>query len=130
MARMTVVEPPKKGASFNEPAGGTGGMFRALAQHLRNLHLDPADYKWAINDIDPLAAAGAAVNAIVWGLGPNVLVSCGDTLAQGDLPDQAARERVHLFEERDQIVGYIAAVEAYREAMALVDRFAAGAQAI
>jgi len=127
MARLTVGnEPPHKGAWFHEPAGGTGGMFRALAQHLRNLHVDPADYGWAINDIDPLASAGAAVNAIVWGLGPNVLVSCGDTLAEGDLPDRAARERVALFEERDQIAGYVAVVEAIGEAMALVDRLMAG----
>jgi hypothetical protein len=130
MARMTVGnEPPEKGAWFNEPAGGTGGMFRALAQYLRHLHLDPADYGWAINDLDPLAAAGAAANAIVWGLGPNVLVSCGDTLAHGDLPQQAARERVALVEERDQIVGYLAAVEAYGEAMALVDRLMSGGKA-
>jgi hypothetical protein len=130
MARVLVNEPPKKGSWFNEPAGGTGGMFRALAQHLRTLHVDPADYGWAINDIDPLAAAGAAVNAIVWGLGPNVLVSCGDTLAEGDLPDQAARERVHLFEERDQIVGYLAAAEAFEEAIRLADRLMAGAHAV
>ncbi|MER6469613.1 hypothetical protein [Streptomyces collinus] len=40
-------EPPPKGQRFHEPAGGTGGMFRAVAQHLRRLHLDPADYVWA-----------------------------------------------------------------------------------
>ncbi|MGW3829064.1 N-6 DNA methylase [Streptomyces sp. NPDC005071] len=131
MAAMTCdAESLQKGAWFHEPAGGTGGMFRALAQHLRNHHLDPAHYKWAINDIDPLAAAGAAVNAIVWGLGPNVVVSCGDALHQGDVVDQAIRERTALIEERNQIVGYLAAVEAFDEAMALADRLMTGAKAV
>jgi N-6 DNA methylase len=130
MARITIGdEPPPKGLWFNDPAGGTGGMFRATAQHLRNLHLDPADYVWALTDIDPLAAAGAAVNAIVWGLGPNVLISCGNSLSEGDLTDRAIQERNKLIEERDQIVGYIAAVEAYNDAMALVDRFMVGEKA-
>ncbi|MGW3657158.1 N-6 DNA methylase [Streptomyces sp. NPDC005151] len=130
MAAMTYGnEALPKGSWFHEPAGGTGGMFRALAQHLRHLHLDPADYGWAINDLDPLAAAGAAVNAIVWGLGPNVVVSCGDVLRQGDVVDQAMRERAALIEERDQIVGYLATVEAYGEAMALADRLMTGAKA-
>ncbi|MET7497624.1 N-6 DNA methylase [Streptomyces sp900116325] len=131
MAAMTCdAESLQKGAWFHEPAGGTGGMFRALAQHLRNHHLDPADYQWAINDIDPLAAAGAAVNAIVWGLGPNVVVSCGDALHQGDVVDQAIRERTALIEERNQIVGYLAAVEAFDEAIKLADRLMTGANAV
>ncbi|MFG3140987.1 N-6 DNA methylase [Streptomyces sp. NPDC048211] len=130
MARVIVDEPPEKGKWFHEPAGGTGGMFRALAQHLRDLNADPADYVWAINDLDPLAAAGAAVNAIVWGLGPNVVVSCGDALRQGDVVDQAMRERAALIEERDQIVGYLATVEAYSEAIKLADRLMSGAKAV
>lgn len=131
MAGMTIgTVPPQVGSWFHEPAGGTGGMFRALAQELRYIDLDPADYKWAINDLDPLAAAGAAVNAIVWGLGPNVVVSCGDALQQGDVVDQAIRERTALIEERNQIVGYLATVEAYGEAMALADRLMTGANAV
>jgi hypothetical protein len=118
-------EPPEKGLRFHEPAGGTGGMFRALAQHLHHLQADPADYEWALNELDPLSAAGAAVNAIVWGLGPNVVIACGNTLAEGDLHEQARRERLHLFEERDQILGYLTAVEAAAEAFALVDRLTA-----
>ncbi len=129
MAAMTCAEKPEKGLRFHEPAGGTGGMFRALAQHLRHLQADPADYEWWLNELDPLAAAGAAINAIVWGLGPNVVIACGDTLADGGLANRAAQERVHLFEERDQILGYIAAVDAAQEAFALVDRLA-GAQAV
>ncbi|REE61479.1 N-6 DNA methylase [Streptomyces sp. 3212.3] len=128
MARTTVGdEPPKKGSWFHEPAGGSGGMFRALAQHLRHLRLDPADYGWAINDIDPLAAAGAAVNAIVWGLGQNVVVSCGDALRQGDVIDQAIRERAALIEERNEIVSRIAVAEAFEQAIRLADSLLARA---
>jgi len=123
MARMLIGDtPPEKGWRFHEPAGGTGGMFRAAAQHLRNLQADPADYEWALNELEPLAAAGAAVNAIVWGLGPNVVIACGDTLAQGDLQKQARRERKALLEERDQIVSYLTVAEAMQEAIALTDR--------
>ncbi|MER6408998.1 N-6 DNA methylase [Streptomyces viridosporus] len=117
-------EPPQKGRRFHEPAGGTGGMFRALAQHLRRLHLDPADYVWALNELEPIAAAGAAVNAIVWGLGPNVVIACGDSLARGDLQERAVRERRALFEERDRILARTAMVEAVREARALAERIA------
>ncbi|MFF4504868.1 N-6 DNA methylase [Streptomyces sp. NPDC001401] len=130
MARMLIGdEPPEKGRRFHEPAGGTGGMFRAAAQHLRNLQADPADYVWALNELEPLAAAGAAANAIVWGLGPNVVIACGDTLADGGLHQRAVRERKALFDERDQILGYIAAVEATQEAIALADKLI-GAKAI
>jgi hypothetical protein len=130
MARILLGdEPPEKGQRFHEPAGGTGGMFRSLAQALRELRADPADYVWALNELEPLAAAGAAVNAIVWGLGPNVVIACGDTLAQGDLYEQAVRERTHLFEERDEILGRLAVAEAAHQAMALADRLI-GAKAV
>ncbi|MFB7327385.1 N-6 DNA methylase [Streptomyces sp. NPDC056190] len=123
MARMLVGnEPPEKGQRFHEPAGGTGGMFRSLAQALRDLRADPADYVWALNELEPLAAAGAAVNAIVWGLGPNVVIACGDTLAEGDLYEQAVREREALFNERDEIVGRLAVAEAAQQALRLADR--------
>lgn len=97
-------------------------MFRALAQHLRHLDADPADYVWSLNELEPLSAAGAAVNAIVWGLGPNVVIACGDTLAEGDLYERAVRRRAALIEERDQIVSYVAVVEATRAAFDLADR--------
>ncbi|MEU6325005.1 N-6 DNA methylase [Streptomyces sp. NPDC047009] len=130
MARILLGnEAPPKGERFHEPAGGTGGMFRSLAQALRHLDADPADYVWALNELEPLAAACAAVNAIVWGLGPNVVIACGDTLAQGDLYEQAVRERKHLFEERDEIIGRLAVAEAAQQAMALADRLI-GAKAV
>ncbi|MFK0106478.1 N-6 DNA methylase [Streptomyces sp. NPDC091217] len=129
MAAMAVGnEPPEKGFRFHEPAGGTGGMFRSLAQHLRHQGADPADYEWGLNELEPLSAAGAAVNAIVWGLGPNVVIACGDTLAQADLQEQARRERKALFEERDEILARLAVAEAVQQAMTLADQLI-GAQA-
>ncbi|MFF3493773.1 N-6 DNA methylase [Streptomyces sp. NPDC002795] len=125
MAAMTC-DDPQPGQWFHEPAGGTGGMFRSLAQHLRHMDRDPADFGWALNELDPIAAAGAAVNAIVWGLGTSVLISCGDTLAHADLPERTARERVKLIEERDELVGRLTVASAYMEAIALADRLIRG----
>jgi type I restriction-modification system DNA methylase subunit len=129
MARMTIDPNPPKGMWFNDPAGGTGGMFRSVAQYLRERHLDPADFGWALVDIDPLAAAGAAVNAIVWGLGSNVLISCSNSLADPEEIDRAAREKVKLIEERDELLGKIAVVEAFRDAITLADRLIKGEKA-
>jgi hypothetical protein len=69
------------GMSIAEPAAGTGGMLRAAAQVLRECGRDPAEFWWVINDISPLAVAGLAVNAHVWGLGHNVIIGVADTLA-------------------------------------------------
>jgi hypothetical protein len=41
---------------------------------------DPAAITWYANDIDPIAAACLAVNAQLWGLGPRVVIGCGDGL--------------------------------------------------
>ncbi|MFE2587277.1 N-6 DNA methylase [Streptomyces sp. NPDC059378] len=127
MAEMLVGgEPPQKGQRFHEPAGGTGGMFRALAQQLRHMQADPADYVWVLNELDPLAAAGAAVNAIVWGLGPNTVIACGNTLAERDLLQRALRERQGAFEERDEILGRFEVTEAVQQALTLADRLIRG----
>jgi hypothetical protein len=72
------------GMSIAEPAAGTGGMLRAAAQVLRECGRDPAEFWWVINDISPLAVAGLAVNAHVWGLGHNVIIGVADTLANPD----------------------------------------------
>lgn len=129
MARMTMDPNPPKGMWFHDPAGGTGGMFRSAAQVLRERNLNPADFGWALTDIDPLAAAGAAVNAIVWGLGHNVLISCSNTLADPGGIDRAAREKVKLIEERDELLGRLAVVEAFRDAITLADRLIKGEKA-
>ncbi|MFL1433170.1 MULTISPECIES: N-6 DNA methylase, partial [unclassified Nocardiopsis] len=66
--------------SVHEPAIGTGGLWRAAAQALRDHGHDPARVLWVGADVDPLAIACAAVNAVLWGLGPRVLLTVGDTL--------------------------------------------------
>lgn len=66
--------------TIHEPAVGTGGMFRAAAQAMRDQGRDPARATWVGVDIDPLAIACAAVNAVLWGLGPRVLLGVGDAL--------------------------------------------------
>ncbi|MDQ0762028.1 N-6 DNA methylase [Streptomyces canus] len=96
------------GYSFLDPCAGTGGMFRSAAQHLRYMGLDPANYTWFAQELDPLAAAGCAVNVIVWGLGPNAMVACGDTLAEGNLWPRAVEHRRAMVERRDDVAAQMA----------------------
>lgn len=105
MARMLLTDKtPTPGMKFNDPCSGTGGMYRAAAQHLRDRGLNPHDFGWAMTDVDPLAAAGAAVNAILWDLGPHVLVACTDTLTEGDPYVRAATEWRESHARRDRMV--------------------------
>ncbi|MGC9539948.1 N-6 DNA methylase [Streptomyces sp. UG1] len=93
------------GMSVRDPAIGSGGMFRSVAQQLRELGLDPHDFSWFGNDIDPLATACAAVNAILWDLGPKVAIWCGDSLADdGTAVDQALAERAAVIQHRNTVV--------------------------
>ncbi|WP_406178044.1 N-6 DNA methylase [Streptomyces canus] len=89
------------GYSLLDPCAGTGGMFRSAAQHLRSMGFDPVNFTWFAQEIDPFAAAGCAVNMIVWGLGPKAMVACGDTLHEGDLWPQAIKHRRIMIERRD-----------------------------
>ncbi|GAA4981528.1 N-6 DNA methylase [Kitasatospora paranensis] len=89
IANVAVDGLPPAGERFLEPAGGSGGLFRALAQRLRELGGDPADYEWVLVELDGLAAAAAAVNAIVWGLGPRVVVARGDALRDPQVAERA-----------------------------------------
>lgn len=94
---MTGVEP---GESVVDPAVGTGGLFRAAAQSLRAQHIDPASMLWIGGDVDEVAIACAAVNAVLWQLGPSVVLGVGDTLT--DTWQTAAiaqrREVLHIAE--------------------------------
>ena len=86
--------------SVSDPAMGTGGMFRAVATVMRDQGLDPATVAWVGNDIDSIAVAAAAVNSLLWGLGPNVLLWTGNSLA-GDAAhgyEQALAQRNELLE--------------------------------
>jgi len=93
MARIGTLEVPEPGGSFDDPTAGTGGLLRAAALTLRLHGADPHDYGWSMGEIDSLAAACCAVNAIIWSLGPNVLIFHGDTLATGNGPDRAIEHR-------------------------------------
>ncbi|MFD8564851.1 N-6 DNA methylase [Streptosporangium canum] len=110
IARMAMLELPEPGACFDDPAAGTGGLIRAAALTLRLQGRNPREYGWSMGDIDPLAAACCAVNAIVWSLGPSVLVFCGDTLATGNGPDRAAAHRRQAWKQHRELVRDITAV--------------------
>ncbi|WP_055531315.1 N-6 DNA methylase, partial [Streptomyces graminilatus] len=90
-----------QGEWFIEPTAGTGGLFRSTAQKLRRAGRDPADFGWVMLELDPLAAAGAAVNAIVWGLGRRAVVGCGDVLACAALDQKALAHDRDLVRHRD-----------------------------
>ncbi|WP_280454811.1 hypothetical protein [Nocardia brasiliensis] len=91
--RAPEATPPPAGVWFGDDTAGTGDLFRSTAQYLRGLGADPGDYCWYLGDVNPLAAAAAAVNAMLWGLGDNVLVHVVDTLATADGAEQAAARR-------------------------------------
>ncbi|MFD6356767.1 N-6 DNA methylase [Nocardia tengchongensis] len=88
------------GAKILEPAAGSGGMIRAGAQQIRALGGDPADYLWMLSDIDRYATACCAVNAILWGLGAQVYIYCGDALAHPDSGFAAAAQM------RREVIGH------------------------
>ncbi|MBS1895457.1 MAG: SAM-dependent DNA methyltransferase [Actinobacteria bacterium] len=92
MARMTLAG-SAAGQSICDPTAGTGGLLRAAAQAIRDEGKDPHDHVWYGCDIAPVAVAGLAVNAHIWGLGANVVIGCADTLAEPDWPARAMREQ-------------------------------------
>lgn len=65
---------------FSDKSCGSGQRARVAAAALRAEGRDPAELHWYLNDLDPLAAACAAVNAWLWGLGPHVLIGSMDAL--------------------------------------------------
>ncbi|MFJ9907952.1 hypothetical protein ACIRVK_34610 [Streptomyces sp. NPDC101152] len=126
MARMLLDDKPlEPGMKFDEPAGGTGGMYRAAVQVMRERGIDPHQFGWSLTDIDPLAAAGAAVNAILWDLGPHVLIGCGDTLHEGNVYARAAREALESLERRDRLHSQAVFLAAIKKVEALARDVAA-----
>ncbi|MDX3100489.1 N-6 DNA methylase [Nonomuraea angiospora] len=81
------------GQWIDDPAAGTGGLLRAAALAMRMRGMNPHEFGWSMTEIDPIAAACAAVNALVWGLGRNVLIYVGDTLTTGDAASRAYKHR-------------------------------------
>lgn len=104
MAEILVLD-DDHGPTIREPALGSGGMFRSVVQTLRFRGLDPHNYTWLGNDIDPLATACAAVNAIIWDLGPRTVIWCADSLATADAGlSKALTEREAVIKHRNAVV--------------------------
>lgn len=123
IARMLITPGSlQPGQWLGEPAAGTGGMVRAAAQVMREHGMNPHQFGWWMGEIDPLAAACAAVNAIVWDLGPNVLVYVGDTLAEPDGPQRAHAHRQAVLEHYSRLMEVAALAAAVRQVEALLDR--------
>ncbi|MCB8906813.1 MULTISPECIES: hypothetical protein [unclassified Streptomyces] len=125
MARVLLLDAPlEPGMKFDEPAGGTGGLYRAAAQVMRERGINPHDFGWCLTDIDPLAAAGAAVNALLWDLGPHVLIACGDTLLDGNLVAKAVQEARESIDRRDRAHAQAVMLAAIRKVETLLGEVA------
>jgi hypothetical protein len=105
-------------------------MFRSVAQHLREHNLDPADFRWFGNDIDPLSTVCAAVNAILWDLGPQVAIWCADTFSnrEGGVT-KALAERAAVIKHRNDVVGQALFEHRARRMLNAFDRLLEGASA-
>ncbi|MFH8405349.1 N-6 DNA methylase [Streptomyces sp. NPDC018019] len=124
MMAATEAGQPQPGQHIHDPAGGSGGLLRAAAQNLREKHLDPADFQWSMCDIDEIAAACAAVNAIIWGLGPHVTVACADTLANPKAIEEAAEHARAVIEHRNTVLDKAKIIAAIRQTQRLLDQSA------
>ncbi|GAA1439440.1 N-6 DNA methylase [Nocardiopsis tropica] len=109
---------PQPGEQIFESSVGTGGLILAFAEQIRAHGRDPADSHWELVDIDPVAVACLAVNVHLWGLGPRVLIGCGDGLADDWRPRALYERDLGIRIQRSQPL--------YRMATAL-DRYASAA---
>ncbi|MFE7121290.1 N-6 DNA methylase [Streptomyces sp. NPDC057654] len=131
MAQMTVDAGfVKPGMSFCDPAVGSGTMLRSVAQRLRDLGLNTHDFHWYGNDIDALSAGCAAVNAIVWDLGPHCLIGHADSLAPDDDYAKAHAEAKEAFEQRNRYLDTAHTLVAWDQAFALLDEVMPQAAAV
>ncbi|ONH34195.1 MULTISPECIES: N-6 DNA methylase [Protofrankia] len=105
------------GNSVMDPAVGTGGLFRAAAQMLRAHGTDPASLLWFGGDVDELAIACAAVNAVLWELGRHVVLAVGDSLTD-NWQDAALAQRHEIL----QIVEHLRAAAFAAELIGTVTR--------
>ncbi|GAA3027539.1 hypothetical protein [Streptosporangium longisporum] len=112
---------------YDDPAAGTGGLFRAAALAMRMRGADPRQCGWSMGDLDPIASACAAVNALVWELGPNVLVWCGDTLAVGDGPARARKRRAEVLEHHEHMMSIASMAAAVKQTQILLGMVEQGA---
>ncbi|GGX51000.1 hypothetical protein GCM10010341_85720 [Streptomyces noursei] len=113
---------PSPGDHIHDPAAGSGGLLRAAAQLLRERGHDPATYRWSMVDVDHIAAACAAVNAIVWSLGPHVTVACADSLANPNAVEDAMKEARAVYAHRDEVVGKAQIMATIRQTQHLLEQ--------
>ncbi|MEV0445918.1 N-6 DNA methylase [Streptomyces spectabilis] len=115
------VQDLKQRQHIHDPCAGSGGLLRAAAQSIRERGGDPADFRWSMVDIDPIAAACAAVNAMVWSLGPHVTVACADALATPNAVEEAMEQARAVFAHRDEVLGRARIFAALHQAQSLMD---------
>ncbi|MFD3667220.1 N-6 DNA methylase [Streptomyces sp. NPDC058672] len=116
------VDAPQAGEHIHDPAAGSGGLLRSAAQHLREQGLDPAQFQWSMVDIDEIAAACAAVNSIIWMLGPRVTVACADSLASPNAVEDAMKHARAVFAHRDEMLGKARIIAAIRQTQQLLEQ--------
>jgi hypothetical protein len=80
LARMSDVEEHRVVA---DPTLGTGGLFRAVAEVMREQGRDPGTVRWVGCDVDPIAVACATVNSMIWGLGHDIVFHVGNAFTPG-----------------------------------------------
>jgi hypothetical protein len=102
-ALMARLNTPEEGTRVQDPAVGTGGLFRAAAEAMRDAGRDPTTVTWAGCDIDELAIAACAVNSILWDLGPRMLLCVGNSLSEGDWETRADRQRTEILQLTENI---------------------------
>ncbi|MBQ0926680.1 N-6 DNA methylase [Saccharopolyspora endophytica] len=118
MARMT---PPEEHSSVCDPAVGTGGLLRASAQAMRELDRDPATVAWYGADVDELAIAACAVNSLIWGLGPHIVLCVANTLSEGDWARRAEAQRAEVLQISEQVRRDKLMIHAVRTAQQLTE---------
>ncbi|MET9629059.1 N-6 DNA methylase [Lentzea sp. NPDC006480] len=94
MARMVGV--PNEGERVLEPTAGTGALLRAAAEAMRQLDRDPSTVEWWAVDVDELAVACLAVNAVLWDLGNKVVLGVGNGLTDEWMPRALGERREAL----------------------------------
>lgn len=118
MARMT---PPEEHSSVCDPAVGTGGLLRAAAQAMRELHRHPATVTWYGADVDDLAIAACAINSLIWGLGPHIVLCVANTLSEGDWARRAEAQRAEILQISECVRRNKMVIHAVRTAQRLTD---------
>jgi hypothetical protein len=97
-----------------DPAMGTGGMFRAVAEVMREKGRTPATAQWLGCDIDELAVACATVNSMIWNLGEDIVFCVADALVED--------WEVKALAQRDELRRVAIDVQRYRALFALLDK--------